>query len=189
MNRLTYINIKLLLWSKENFSLARKKNAVKVYKMARAAHERRAQAKPQESSASIYPTTALASHISPRLCLRSSLVCCPCNPTNFDGILSIRTSEQTLFARWVVGWTIKEIEIVQTVISKSGCVSITTRLYLWASFSALLSSNLSSSLESELVSELYPSSLVSDSSPSLASSPATAFNFVSSLAFNLVFCS
>ena len=92
MNRLTYINIKLLLWSKENFSLARKKNAVKVYRMARAAHERRAQAKPQESSASIYPTTALASHISPRLCLRSSLVCCPCHPTNFDGILSIRTS-------------------------------------------------------------------------------------------------
>ena len=68
-------------------------------------------------------------------------------------------------------------------------VSITTRLYLSASFSALLSSNLSSSLESELVSELYPSSLVSDSSPSLASSPATAFNFVSSLAFNLAFCS
>ena len=29
-------------------------------------------------------------------------------------------AEQTLFARWVVGWTIKEIEIVQTVISKSG---------------------------------------------------------------------
>lgn len=29
-------------------------------------------------------------------------------------------AEQTLFARCVVGWTIKEIEIVQTVISKSG---------------------------------------------------------------------
>ena len=162
--------------------------------MARAAHERRAQAKPQESSASIYPTTALASHISPRLCLRSSLVCCPCHPTNFDGILSIRTSEQanklSLPGGWWVGRSRKS-RLSRRLYQNQALngVSITTRLYLSASFSALLSSNLSSSLESELVSELYPSSLVSDSSPSLASSPATAFNFVSSLAFNLAFCS
>ena len=72
-------------------------DAVKVSRMARAAHERRAQAKPRrdvgsESSSRINWRTWFL-----RLCLRSSLVCCPCHPINFDGILFPSKRKNSLY--------------------------------------------------------------------------------------------